>query len=151
MAKQIQKGFTLIELMIVVAIIGILASIALPVYKDYITKVKWSGIIAELSPVKKSISYCLNDNSNMGTQCDTAAELSDYGMNSLPTPDNTSAAIVLSDAANAGVVKISITGNPNISADPSTPDTLTYISSVDASGSKILWVRGGSVPTKFVK
>src|SRR5690554_485393 len=55
MKLQIQKGFTLIELMIVVAIIGILAAIALPAYQDYTARAKMSEVILAGSVCKTSI------------------------------------------------------------------------------------------------
>ena len=54
--KQIQKGFTLIELMIVVAIIGILAAVALPAYQDYTVRAKVSELILQASGFRTSIS-----------------------------------------------------------------------------------------------
>ena len=54
--KAIQKGFTLIELMIVVAIIGILAAVALPAYKDYTIRSKVSELIVQASGHRTSIS-----------------------------------------------------------------------------------------------
>ena len=68
-----QKGFTLIELMIVVAIIGILAAIAIPQYQNYISKSQVTRVIGETGSIRTLVDLCLSD----GNECDFAVPASE--------------------------------------------------------------------------
>ena len=61
--------------MIVVAIIGILAAIAIPQYQDYITRAKWQDNIARVQSYKTAIAECLQNNNGFITLCDTSAQV----------------------------------------------------------------------------
>jgi type IV pilus assembly protein PilA len=76
MKKSAQKGFTLIELMIVVAIIGILAAVALPAYQTYTKKASFSEVVLATSPVKTAIQVCFTGRGKQSlANCDTAGKV----------------------------------------------------------------------------
>ncbi|WP_410472581.1 pilin [Faucicola mancuniensis] len=66
-----QKGFTLIELMIVIAIIGILAAIAIPQYQNYIARSQVSRVMGETGTIKTAVDTCIQAGKKSGTTSDT--------------------------------------------------------------------------------
>lgn len=72
--KQAQQGFTLIELMIVVAIIGILAAVAIPAYSDYTVKAKVANVMSAVDSLKTAVALCAQEAGGVATNCAFGAD-----------------------------------------------------------------------------
>ena len=152
--KSAQKGFTLIELMIVVAIIGILAAVALPAYQDYTMKAKWASNIADMEGIKSAIRGCLSDKAADGTLCDSVAELNPYGFagSALPQAKYGAAAITLTGTADGGTglvgnVVINFTGTSEVGSYIYEAQCIT-----DAGGNmRCAKTATDTIPAKFAK
>ena len=88
--KRIQQGFTLIELMIVVAIIGILAAIALPAYQDYTVRAKVSEAVVKGAEAKTSISEFFATKGHLpATLASAGVSATGYGLTGSPSWSST--------------------------------------------------------------
>ena len=147
MIKKTQQGFTLIELMIVVAIIGILASIAIPAYQDYMTRSKWAKSVATVSALKLALAECLNDNGGVASSCSTLTSLSKYGITALPT--------LMDGSTVMGTISI-LSGSASIQiagSDPLGNCTFAFTPSQQAGAGAISWspTATAATCTKFIK
>ena len=141
MKRSIQKGFTLIELMIVVAIIGILAAVALPAYQDYTTRAKVSEVVLAASSARTAISEYV---------AASGAFPSSASAGSIATQSSKYVAslVYANTSASAGVVTVTAQGAPNI-------NTLTVqLAGTSGLNGIVLWVCGpgttNPMPAKYL-
>ena len=126
--KRVQQGFTLIELMIVVAIIGILAAVAIPQYKDYTAKAKIGNAISVVDPWKTAIALCAQETG------DTAFSVCTAGANGVPA--NTTVApsneVTSVTTGAAGVITLTFAAASAVGSDLGTT-TVTFTPAMGAS------------------
>lgn len=128
-----QSGFTLIELMIVVAIVAILAAIALPAYQTYTQKAKFTEVVTATGPVKTAVELCFQT-TGVATSCQTA------GTNGIPTAPSAAGNVAsVTLAAGTGGAEFQITAtSQNLSTN------YTYILVGETATGNVVWTANPS-------
>ncbi|WP_295953329.1 pilin [Rhodoferax sp.] len=136
MKRSMQQGFTLIELMIVVAIIGILAAVALPAYQDYTVRAKVTEVILAASSAKTVISEATQVNGGMPLTASVAV--------ATQSSKYVSSVSYISTVSTSGIVIASAQGEAKI-----TGSNIILTGNIEPTTNQIIWTCSGSIASKY--
>jgi prepilin-type N-terminal cleavage/methylation domain-containing protein len=138
--KYAQKGFTLIELMIVIAIIGILSAIAIPQYSSYVSRTRASNAVSEMAIYRTAIAVCMAEQINGASECGT------FGQNGIPNAMTPSKNVIAAPTITSTNVQVTLTATTGATDGGGTQ--LTYIltsSALAANAANLTFVQTGTI------
>jgi prepilin-type N-terminal cleavage/methylation domain-containing protein len=138
--KRAQLGFTLIELMIVVAIIGILAAIAIPQYSNYVSRTRASNAVSEMAVYRTAIAVCMAEQLSGASDCGT------FGVNGIPDALVPTKNVTIAPTITSTATQVTLSATTGASDGNGVPLTYILTSGVLAANSaNLTFVQTGTI------